>query len=180
MYVHLKKHRLRETGLGRTAGPVFVLNGGNMKTEIRGIRLARLLLFWFAGNLTAFFAVGWKILIGILTGIAFLFFQFFHPHTVAGEKKLASLEHGCNLLRTGAVWLVLECVTVGILIWSHALFWALELVNLGVGNRVPRTFTYCTPFFAGKAAVAHCLVFPVVDACTELVSHCTYLSYCKT
>lgn len=137
MYVHLKKHRLRETGLGRTAGPVFVLNGGNMKTEIRGIRLARLLLFWFAGNLTAFFAmvhfaVGWKILIGILTGIAFLFFQFFHPHTVAGEKKLASLEHGCNLLRTGAVWLVLECVTVGILIWSHALFWALELVNLGV------------------------------------------------
>ena len=108
-----------------------------MKTEVWGVRLARLLLFWFAGNLTAFFAlahfaVGWKILIGILTGIAFLFFQFFHPHTVAGGKKLASLEHGCNLLRTGAVWLVLECVTVGILIWSHALFWALELVNLGV------------------------------------------------
>ena len=49
-----------------------------------------------------------------------------------------------------------------------------------LGNRVPRTFTYRTPFFAGKAAVAHCLVFPVVDACTELVSHCTYLSYCKT
>ena len=65
-----------------------------MKTEVWGVRLARLLLFWFAGNLTAFFAivhfaVGWKILIGILTGIAFLFFQFFHPHTVAGEKKLA-------------------------------------------------------------------------------------------
>ena len=28
-----------------------------------------------------------------------------------------------------------------------------------LGNRVPRTFTYRTPFFAGKAAVAHCLVF---------------------
>ena len=87
--------------------------GENMKTEVWGVRLARLLLFWFAGNLTAFFAlahfaVGWKILIGILTGIAFLFFQFFHPHTVAGGKKLASLEHGCNLLRTGAVWLVLN------------------------------------------------------------------------
>lgn len=119
-------------------------------------------------------------------GNCFFVLSVFHPHTVAVGKKLASLEHGCNLLRTGAVWLVLECVTVGILIWSHALFWALELVNLGVfcatllGNRVPRTFTYRTPFFAGKAAVAHCLVFPVVDACTELVSHCTYLSYCKT
>ena len=151
-----------------------------MKTEVWGVRLARLLLFWFAGNLTAFFAlahfaVGWKILIGILTGIAFLFFQFFHPHTVAGGKKLASLEHGCNLLRTGAVWLVLECVVLGVGIGEPGCVCATLL-----GNRVPRTFTYRTPFFAGKAAVAHCLVFPVVDACTELVSHCTYLSYCKT
>ena len=65
-----------------------------MKKNSLGFRLLRLVTFWVTGNLTAIFAiwhaaVGWKILVGILCGILFLFFQFAHVHTIAGEKKLA-------------------------------------------------------------------------------------------
>ena len=41
----------------------------------------------------------------------------------AGEKKLASLAHGCDLLRTSTVWFCLELLTAGALFWSMKLFW---------------------------------------------------------
>ena len=108
-----------------------------MKKNSLGFRLLRLATFWITGNLTAIFAiwhaaVGWKILAGILCGILFLFFQFAHVHTIAGEKKLASLAHGCDLLRTGTVWFCLELLTAGVLLWSVKLFWVILLIDLGV------------------------------------------------
>ena len=108
-----------------------------MKKNSLGFRLLRLMTFWVTGNLTAIFAiwhaaVGWKILVGILCGILFLFFQFAHVHTIAGEKKLASLEHGCDLLRTSTVWFCLELLTAGALFWGVKLFWVILLINLGV------------------------------------------------
>lgn len=61
--------------------------GIQMKKNSLGFRLLRLMTFWVTGNLTAIFAiwhaaVGWKILVGILCGILFLFFQFAHVHTI--------------------------------------------------------------------------------------------------
>lgn len=102
-----------------------------------GFRLIRLLLFWCAGNVvTVLFrwniAVEWKIVVGILLAIAFLFCQFFHPHTIAGERRLASLEHGCDLLRTSVVWFCLEFLTTGWLICFSIVPWWIQLVNLGV------------------------------------------------
>ena len=111
--------------------------GTQMKKNSLGFRLLRLVTFWVTGNLTAIFAiwhaaVGWKILVGILCGILFLFFQFAHVHTIAGEKKLASLAHGCDLLRTSTVWFCLELLTAGALFWSMKLFWVILLIDLGV------------------------------------------------
>lgn len=108
-----------------------------MKKNSLGFRLLRLMTFWVTGNLTAIFAiwhaaVGWKILVGILCGILFLFFQFAHVHTIAGEKKLASLAHGCDLLRTSTVWFCLELLTAGALFWGVKLFWVILLIDLGV------------------------------------------------
>ena len=108
-----------------------------MKKNSLGFRLLRLVTFWVTGNLTAIFAiwhaaVGWKILVGILCGILFLFFQFAHVHTIAGEKKLASLAHGCDLLRTSTVWFCLELLTAGALFWGVKLFWVILLIDLGV------------------------------------------------
>lgn len=111
--------------------------GTQMKKNSLGFRLLRLVTFWATGNLTAIFAiwhaaVGWKILVGILCGILFLFFQFAHVHTIAGEKKLASLAHGCDLLRTSTVWFCLELLTAGVLLWGVKLFWVILLIDLGV------------------------------------------------
>lgn len=108
-----------------------------MKKNSLGFRLLRLVTFWVTGNLTAIFAiwhaaVGWKILVGILCGILFLFFQFAHVHTMAGEKKLASLAHGCDLLRTSTVWFCLELLTAGALFRGVKLFWVILLIDLGV------------------------------------------------
>lgn len=62
--------------------------------------------------------------------------------------------------------------------------WTLELVNLGVFALLCWAIVFKDFYIlhsilllANSAAVAHCLVFLLVDACTELVSHCTYLSY---
>ena len=106
--------------------------GIQMKKNSLGFRLLRLVTFWVTGNLTAIFAiwhaaVGWKILVGILCGILFLFFQFAHVHTIAGEKKLASLAHGCDLLRTSTVWFCLELLTAGALFRGVKLFWVILL-----------------------------------------------------
>ena len=111
--------------------------GTQMKKNLLGFRLLRLVTFWVTGNLTAIFAiwhaaVGWKIHVGILCGILFLFFQFAHVHTIAGEKKLASLAHGCDLLRTSTVWFCLELLTAGALFWCVKLFWVILLIDLGV------------------------------------------------
>lgn len=95
-----------------------------MNTQSVWFRLMRLLFLLTAGNCTALFALWqnalfWKIILGISGGIIFLFFCFAHPHTLAGEKKLASLAHGCSLLRTSAVWFCLEVpVIVAFAVWS--------------------------------------------------------------
>ncbi len=101
-----------------------------------GLRLIRLALFWITGNLTICFfcwniAAGWKIAIGIVSGLAFLFFQFAHPHTIAGERRLASLAHGCSLLRTGAIWFCLELLTAGWLLCFSAVPWWILLIDFG-------------------------------------------------
>ena len=162
-----------------------------MKKNSLGFRLLRLVTFWVTGNLTAIFAiwhaaVGWKILVGILCGILFLFFQFAHVHTMAGEKKLASLAHGCDLLRTSTVWFCLELLTAG------ALFRGREIV---LGNSADRSgcvlsallvhsvsgaAAYRSALHTGETAVACCPLFSLVGAAAKFVSGGACLSYCQT
>lgn len=108
-----------------------------MNTQSIWFRAVRLVFLLTAGNCTALFALwqdalAWKILLGIMSGIAFLFFCFAHPHTLAGEKKLASLAHGCSLLRTGAAWFCLEILAIITLaLWSPCSL-VIQLCNVGV------------------------------------------------
>lgn len=108
-----------------------------MATQSVWFRLIRLIFLFAAGNITVWFALwegalGWKILLSVIVGVLFLFFLFAHAHTLAGEKKLASLAHGCSLLRTCAMWFCLEVlVAIAIAVWSSLSLWV-QLCNIGV------------------------------------------------
>lgn len=97
-------------------------------------RWLRLLFLLAMGNIVALFALWqdallWKIPLGIVSSMCYLFCQFAHPHQLSNHRKLASLAHGVQLLRTGLLWFCLEIpIFLAILFWS-GLHQAYQIVN---------------------------------------------------
>ena len=69
--------------------------GTQMKKNSLGFRLLRLVTFWVTGKSEQPIFAIWhaavaavvEILVGILCGILFLFFQFAHVHTISRRKE---------------------------------------------------------------------------------------------
>ncbi len=108
-----------------------------MQSKSLAKRILKLCYSLIVGNFTILCTV-WripvlcKIALGILTAVCFLLWNFAHPHTLSGSKKLASLMHGCNLLRCCAWWFVLEvCIIIIIAAWTDFSL-PIQLVNAGV------------------------------------------------
>lgn len=96
----------------------------------------RLLFLLAAGNFTFFCAIWhgavvWKVLLGIFAAVLYLLCCFVHPHTISGNKKLAALAHGCQLLRRCGGWFLLEIPIVAAAAYLD-LHLAVLLVNIGV------------------------------------------------
>ncbi len=107
-----------------------------MKTTSLPKQFFRLLFFLTVGNLTLFYTIFngviWKIFIGILAVVLYFVCSFAHTHTISGSKKLASLAHGCNLLRCCAYWFLLESLVIIVTAFCSDIPIAVQLVNVGV------------------------------------------------